>query len=199
MTIKRVAKSFTDLKTTLKLAVSSNKAPDIVEANQGRPIMGQLVKGGLLKPLDAYADAYGWKDRWAKTLLDLNRFCADGKTFGAGNLYGVSQQGEIVGVFYNKDKVDTVPSTFAEFEAMLAKAKKAGETPISFGNLDKSARHPRVPDRPEPVRDKERDARLRVRQGRRELRHVREQGSRDEAPGVGQEGLLHQGLQRHRL
>ena len=135
--IKRVAKSFTDLQTTLKLAVSSNKAPDIVEANQGRPIMGQLVKGGLLKPLDAYADAYGWKDRWSKTLLDLNRFSADGKTFGAGNLYGVSQQGEIVGVFYNKDKVDTVPRTFAEFEAMLAKAKKAGETPISFGNLDK--------------------------------------------------------------
>jgi raffinose/stachyose/melibiose transport system substrate-binding protein len=135
--LKRVAKSFTDLKTTLKLAVSGSKAPDVVEANQGRPDMGQMVKGGLLKPLDAYADAYGWKDRWSKTLLDLNRFSADGKTFGAGNLYGVSQQGEIVGVFYNKDKVESVPSTFAEFEAMLAKSKKAGEVPISFGNLDK--------------------------------------------------------------
>ena len=107
--IKRVAKSFTDLQTTLKLAVSGNKAPDIVEANQGRPIMGQLVKGGLLKPLDAYADAYGWNDRWSKTLLDLNRFSADGKQFGTGNLYGVSQKGEIVGVFYNKDKVSAPP------------------------------------------------------------------------------------------
>ena len=115
--IKRVAKSFTDLQTTLKLAVSSNKAPDIVEANQGRPIMGQLVKGGLLKPLDAYADAYGWNDRWSKTLLDLNRFSADGKQFGTGNLYGVSQQGEIVGVFYNKDKVDSCPRRSREFEA----------------------------------------------------------------------------------
>src|SRR3954451_10070566 len=135
--IKRVAKSFTDLKTTLKLAVSGPKAPDIVEANQGRPDMGQLVKGGLLKPLDAYADAYGWKDRWSKTLLDLNRFSADGKQFGAGNLYGVSQMGEIVGVFYNRDKVPTVPKTFDEFEQMLAKAKQQGEVPISFGNLDK--------------------------------------------------------------
>src|SRR5215212_6475856 len=126
VTIKRVAKSFTDLQTTLKLAVSGNKAPDVVEANQGRPIMGQLVKGGLLKPLDAYADAYGWGDRWSKTLLDLNRFSADGKTFGSGNLYGVSQQGEIVGVFYNRDKVSTVPKTFEEFEGMLAKSKKAG-------------------------------------------------------------------------
>src|SRR3954453_23784072 len=135
--INRVAKSFTNLKTTLKLAVSSNKAPDVVEANQGRPDMGQMVKGGLLKPLDAYADAYGWKDRWSKTLLDLNRFSADGKTFGAGNLYGVSQQGEIVGVFYTRDMVSSPPKTFGEFEPMLAKAKKKGEVPISFGTLDK--------------------------------------------------------------
>jgi raffinose/stachyose/melibiose transport system substrate-binding protein len=135
--INRVAKSFTDLQTTLKLAVSSNKAPDIVQANQGRPIMGQLVKGGLLKPLDTYADAYGWNDRWSETLLDLNRFSADGTQFGSGNLYGVSQVGEIVGVFYNRDKVKSVPKTFEEFEAMLAKAKRDGEVPISFGNLDK--------------------------------------------------------------
>jgi raffinose/stachyose/melibiose transport system substrate-binding protein len=135
--INRVAKSFTDLQTTLKLAVSSNKAPDIVEANQGRPIMGQLVKGGLLKPLDAYATAYGWNDRWAKTLLDLNRFSADGKTFGSGNLYGVSQMGEIVGVFYNRDMIQAPPHTFDEFEAMVAAAKAKGQTPIAFGNLDK--------------------------------------------------------------
>jgi raffinose/stachyose/melibiose transport system substrate-binding protein len=135
--LKRVAKSFTDLNTTLKLAVSGPKAPDIVEANQGRPVMGQLVKGGLLKPMDTYADAYGWKSRWSKTLLDLNRFSADGKQFGTGNLYGVSQMGEVVGVFYNKDKVSSVPKTFGEFEQMLAKAKKAGQVPISFGDLDK--------------------------------------------------------------
>ena len=99
--------------------------------------MGQLVKGGLLKPLDAYADAYGWNDRWSKTLLDLNRFSADGKQFGAGDLYGVSQQGEIVGVFYNRTRSSPCPKTFGEFEDMLAKAKKDGEVPISFGNLDK--------------------------------------------------------------
>ena len=45
--------------------------------------------------------------------------------------------GEIVGVFYNKDKVKTIPKTFGEFEQMLAKAKAQGEVPISFGNLDK--------------------------------------------------------------
>ena len=134
---KRTSRSFTDLKTTLKLALSGDTPPDVVEVNQGYPDMVSFVKAGFLQPLDAYADAYGWKDRWSKTLLDLNRFSADGNTFGSGNLYGVSQMGEIVGVFYNKDKVKTIPKTFGEFESMLAKAKQAGETPISFGNLDK--------------------------------------------------------------
>jgi raffinose/stachyose/melibiose transport system substrate-binding protein len=137
VTIKRVAKSFTDLNTTLKLAVSGPKAPDVVQANQGRPVMGQLVKGGLLRPMDSYAEAYGWADRWSKTLLDLNRFSPDGKEFGTGSLFGVSQMGEIVGVYYNKDKVASVPKTFAEFEQMLDQAKQDGEVPISFGNLDK--------------------------------------------------------------
>ena len=135
--IKRVAKSFEDLNTTLKLAVSGTKAPDVVEANQGRPVMGQLVKARLLRPLDQYAKQYGWEQRYAPVLLDLNRFGPGAKAFGSGNLYGLSQMGEIVGVFYNKAKVTTPPKTFDEFQAQLAQAKKAGDVPIQFGNLDK--------------------------------------------------------------
>jgi raffinose/stachyose/melibiose transport system substrate-binding protein len=137
VTIKRVAKSTTDLNTTLKLAVSSDEAPDVVQANQGRSVMGTLVKGGLLIPLDDYAEAYGWADRYAPVLLDLNRFSSDGSTFGDGDLYGLSQMGEIVGVFYNRDKVPDPPGTFAELESQLAEAKSAGDVAISFGNLDK--------------------------------------------------------------
>jgi raffinose/stachyose/melibiose transport system substrate-binding protein len=137
ITIKRVAKSFDDLNKTLKLAVSGNDAPDVVEANQGRPIMGTLVKAGLLKPLDPYVKSFGWEQRFSPLLLDLNRFSPDGKTFGEGNVYGVSQMGEIVGVFYNKDKVATPPATLDEFEKSLADAKGKGDIPIQFGNLDK--------------------------------------------------------------
>ncbi len=135
--IKRVAKSFDDLNKTLKLAVSGNKAPDVVEANQGRPIMGTLVKAGLLRPLDPYMKAYGWDKRYSSLLLDLNKFSPDGQTFGDGNLYGLSQMGEIVGVFYNKDKVPSPPKTFGDFEASLKDAKAGGDIPIQFGNLDK--------------------------------------------------------------
>jgi raffinose/stachyose/melibiose transport system substrate-binding protein len=137
VTIKRVAKSFTDLNTTLKLAVSGDRAPDVVQANQGRPVMGQLVKGRLLRPLDSFARAYRWGERYSDVLLDLNRFSADGDAFGSGNLYGLSQMGEIVGVFYNREAVRTLPRTFADFERMLARAKQRGDVPIAFGNLDK--------------------------------------------------------------
>src|SRR5215207_9106991 len=137
VTIKRVAKSFEDLNKTLKLAVSGTKAPDVVQANQGRPVMGTLVKGGLLKPLDPYADVFAWSDRYAPLLLDLNSFSSDGAEFGDENLYGLSQMGEIVGVFYNKTKVSEPPATLEEFEQSLAEAEQEGDIPIQFGNLDK--------------------------------------------------------------
>lgn len=137
VTIKRTVKSFEDLNTTLKLAVSGNKAPDVVQANQGRPVMGQLVKGRLLRPLDSYAKAYGWEGRYSKLLLDLNRFSPDGRQFGEGNLYGLSQAGEIVGVFYNKEKIGKVPDKLEDFEEALADAKADRDIPIQFGNLDK--------------------------------------------------------------
>ena len=139
--IKRVSRSFNDLQATLKLALSGDKPPDVVEANQGYGQMGEFVKAGMLTPLDAYAKAYGWAERYPKSLLDLNRFTPDGKTFGSGKLYGASMDGEIVGVFYNKPKLAKLgiqpPKTWADFQKSLATAKSKGELPIALGNLDK--------------------------------------------------------------
>ena len=56
---------------TLKLAVSGPRAPDVVQANQGRPVMGQLVRAKLLRPLTDYEGVYGWDDRYSKLLRDL--------------------------------------------------------------------------------------------------------------------------------
>lgn len=141
ITIKRVSRSFDDLKTTLRLALSGNNPPDVVQANNGRSDMGEFVKAGELRPLDAYADAYKWGERFPQSVLQYSQYSADGKTFGKGNLYGVPQVGEVVGVFYNKAKLSQLglqqPQTWADFEAALAKAKAAGEVPLMLGNLDK--------------------------------------------------------------
>ncbi|MES4904057.1 MULTISPECIES: extracellular solute-binding protein [unclassified Streptomyces] len=139
--IKRVARSFNDLKTTLKLALSGNNPPDVVQANQGYPDMVSFVRAGLLAPLDNYAGIYAWNTRYPNTLLNLNRVSADGTDFGTGRLYGISQTGEFVGLYYNKDVLAKAgvepPKTWGEFTASLARLKDRGELPIQFGNLDK--------------------------------------------------------------
>ncbi|MDA0183466.1 extracellular solute-binding protein [Solirubrobacter phytolaccae] len=135
--IDRTKKSFEDLLKTVKLAASGADAPDVVQANQGRGVMGEMVKAQLLRPVTDYAKVYDWESRYSSTLLDLNKFSADGAEFGSGDLYGLSQMGEIVGVFYNKEKVATPPTTLTEFEASLQQVKDGGDTPIMFGNLEK--------------------------------------------------------------
>ena len=139
--INRVAKSFTDLQATLKLAASGPNPPDVVEANNGYSAMGPLVKAGLLLNLNKYADKYKWNQRYSSGILKMNKFTSDGSSFGIGNLYGLPMTGEVVGVYYNKATLKKlglkVPTTFQAFEQAVAKAQSSGQTPIQFGNLDK--------------------------------------------------------------
>ncbi|HEX7084597.1 MAG TPA: extracellular solute-binding protein [Gaiellaceae bacterium] len=140
--IKHVSKTFDQLTTTLNLQLSGSSVPDVTQVNQGYGSMGLLVKAKLLRPLDGYARTDGWLKRQPASLLAMGRFTPDGKSFGRGNLYGVSATGDIVGIFYNKAKLKSlghgVPKTFGQLQADLAAAKKAGIVPIAFGDLDKS-------------------------------------------------------------
>lgn len=139
--IKRVSRSFDDLTKTLRLALSGNDAPDVVQANNTRSQMGQFVKAGQLVPLDPWAKAYGWDSRYSASLRATASYSKDAKTFGSGSLYGLPQMGEVVGIYVNKDKLAKLgiaqPTDWKSFEDSLATAKAKGETPITFGNLDK--------------------------------------------------------------
>jgi raffinose/stachyose/melibiose transport system substrate-binding protein len=70
----------------------------------------------------------------------LASYSGDGAVFGEGNLYGLPQVGEVVGLWYNKAKLKElkleVPTTTADFEAAAKAAAAADELPIQFGNLD---------------------------------------------------------------
>ncbi len=138
--IQREVKVLDDLKMTLKLALAEADGPDIAQVNQGRSDMGAMVEADLLLPLNDYLAKYGWGNVFSTSVASRNSFTADGKSFGQGNLYGVSPTAEVVGVYYNKDLFKknrwSVPTTFEEFQELLAKIKKAGITPISFGSLD---------------------------------------------------------------
>ncbi len=138
--IERVVKTLDDLKVTLKLALSESNGPDVAQVNQGRSDMGAMVQADLLLPLNDYAAKYKWGERFSSSVASRNSFTPDGRTFGEGNLYGVSPTAEVVGVYYNKGIFEangwTVPTTFDEFEKLLADIKAKGITPISFGSLD---------------------------------------------------------------
>ncbi len=140
VTIDRTKRSFNDLQRTLRNAITSDEAPDVVQANNGRSDMGAFVENGLLQSLDGYADAYGWTDRFPESVRSLASYSEDGAVFGEGNLYGLPQVGELVGVWYNKAKLADlgleVPQTTEEFQTALQAAKDAGELPVQFGNLD---------------------------------------------------------------
>ncbi|MCV2394950.1 extracellular solute-binding protein [Actinotalea sp. M2MS4P-6] len=140
VTIDRNSQSFDDLATTLRLALTDDEAPDVVQANNGRNTMGQFVAAGQLVPLDPWAEAYGWFDRYSPNVLQYSSYSEDGTVFGDGNLYGLPQVGEVVGIFYSKSKLADlgldVPATWADFEDALAAAKAAGETPMQLGNIE---------------------------------------------------------------
>lgn len=140
VTVNLVApKGFSDYYATLKLDLSRPDPPDVALGGQGWTGDGQLIEAGLIEPLDAYADAYGWADEFG----DLSElyFTDDGKTWGKGSLYGLSHWAASVGYFYNRAKLKKlgldVPTSFEEFEAALENAKQSGEAPIQFGNIDK--------------------------------------------------------------
>ncbi|MDZ7801393.1 MAG: extracellular solute-binding protein [Trueperaceae bacterium] len=139
VTIERTSRPLDDLKVTVKLALGSGEGPDVPMVNQGAPDMGEMVQGGLIRPLDAYAEQYGWLDLHSERLFERKRWTEDGD-FGRGDLYGVSPEIFVVGVYYNRAHFEEagidVPETFEEFQANLEALDEAGITPITFGNSD---------------------------------------------------------------
>ena len=117
---------FTNLMTATPRLLSGDNPPDLIRL----PSMVTLVKDGLLKNLDSYVTAFGW-DKFPAAQLAQNRVAADG-TRGSGSLYAAGLNYSMTGVFYNKKLAQQIgmtaaPTTVAEFEDLLAKAKAAGQ------------------------------------------------------------------------
>lgn len=140
VTVERQYTTFGDYVKNIKLTLSSDSPPDVVEVGQGHTMQAPLVEAGLLLPLDDYASYFGWNDLYPGVLIDQNRVADGGKTFGTGKQYALPLGGNIIGVFYNAQLLDEVggsvpPATLDDFEALLAQAKSAGVQPIVLGDL----------------------------------------------------------------
>jgi raffinose/stachyose/melibiose transport system substrate-binding protein len=140
ITIQREAYLTEDLTAVLPTALTESTGPDVAMINQGFANMGALAAAGLLLPLNDYADQYDWWSRYAAGLHARNSFSEDGTEFGVGNLYGVSNTAEVVGVYYWREDFEElgleVPQTLDELENVMAALQEAGKTPMMFGSLD---------------------------------------------------------------
>ena len=124
--------------------MSSDSAPDITQYVDSA--IQTLAPAGHVLDLGAYVEAYGWADKFPADQLAMLQLSADGKVHGEGAQYGIPGGAAFTGVFFNKDLLDQLgvggpPSTFAEFEEMLAAAKERGMTPLALGSLDDGGIH----------------------------------------------------------
>ena len=158
ITIKRVSRSFDDLKTTLRLALSGNEPPDVVQANNGRSDMGAFVKAGQLVPAGRVCRGVrAGAERYPESVRSTRRYSTDGKTFGEGNLYGLPQVGEVVGIFVQRGQARRSSASSRRrrgpsSRTRLATAKAKGEVPMRARQPRQVAGHPRVRHRAGPER-----------------------------------------------
>ncbi|HEX6471224.1 MAG TPA: extracellular solute-binding protein [Streptosporangiaceae bacterium] len=114
--------------------VLADDPPDLMRL----PQVSELVKDNLLKNLDGYAKVFGW-DKWPASQLDQLRLGPGGRPRGEGSLYAMGLNFSMTGIFYNKKLAARIgmsspPTTLAELDGALAKAKNAGITPIAAWN-----------------------------------------------------------------
>jgi raffinose/stachyose/melibiose transport system substrate-binding protein len=131
-------KTWAQLQNAGNALLSSNSAPDLSEWNKGNATAGSASQANLLTDLSPWATKYKW-DKVLVPSVKLYGQYTNG-IMGSGKLYGVPSYGEYVSWFYNKDMFAkygvTVPKTFADLEAALAKFKAAGVAPISMAGKD---------------------------------------------------------------
>lgn len=119
-----------NIRTLLQTRLRSGNGPDLFTYGPGPGMAGALAKAGLLYDLtSAYA-----KRNW--TIYDWAR---PGVTY-QGKLYGLPDQIEQVGLFYNKDIFSKLgiptPVTIDDLAAACAKIKAAGIIPLATGNKE---------------------------------------------------------------
>jgi raffinose/stachyose/melibiose transport system substrate-binding protein len=112
------------------LTLSGPNPPDLMRL----PQVSGLVHDHLLKNLDGYFKQYHW-DQFPSSQLASLRAGTSGSPRGAGSLWAMGVNFSLTGVFYNKTLAAKIgmtaaPTTLAQLDALLAKAKAAGITPI---------------------------------------------------------------------
>lgn len=131
ITIKLEQRSTDEHKAALRVAGSSDQAPDIFFMWGGLGLGGEFVKSGLAADLTKYYEQYGWNDRFIPPVLAL------GAQY-PGGVYGVPYTFRGETLYYNKalfEKagITSEPTTWDELTEAADKLVASGVAPIAFG------------------------------------------------------------------
>lgn len=125
ITIEREVFLADEIEATARTALASGTGPDLVymDVSPAR----ELIAAGLMQPLDAYAEEYGWRDRFYPSGLSWTTI--------DDQLWGLGAESEFVGIFYNQTLIDqeglTVPQTLDEALEFCRAASELGYVPIA--------------------------------------------------------------------
>ncbi|WP_119070246.1 ABC transporter substrate-binding protein [Aggregatilinea lenta] len=135
VTVEFESRGFEEIRQTAPMILNSDEAPDIMEYNKGNATAGFLSQQGLLTDLTDVAIERGWDQILSPSLQTTSRY--ENGIMGSGAWYGVTNYGEYVMVYYNKDMFEAngveVPTTLDEFEAVMQTFVDAGITPLAVG------------------------------------------------------------------
>jgi len=136
VTVQFEQKAFEQIRQTANMILNSDQAPDVMESNKGNASAGLFAKEGLITDLTDVATQKGWDKILPPSVLTTSRYSPDG-IMGTGKLYGITDYGEYVMVYYNKDMFKkynvAIPTTFDQLTAAMDTFVKAGITPLGLG------------------------------------------------------------------
>ena len=131
VTVKIEQRSTDEHKAALRVAGSSDQAPDIYFMWAGLGLGGEFVKSGLAADMTKYYDQYKWNDRFIPPVLTFSKQYP-------GGTYGVPLNFHGETLYYNKALfakagITAPPTTWAELDADADKLVASGVAAISFG------------------------------------------------------------------
>jgi raffinose/stachyose/melibiose transport system substrate-binding protein len=131
--VKRTLVPQSNIRDQLRIAVAGGTQPNLVYTWPAAAVLASYAKDAHLLVLDQAAEKFGWLQNLPDLETKRNSY--------KGHLYAYPFEQDYMLVYYNKDLFAklgiSVPQTYEEFLSNNEVIKKAGFTPIAFGNRGK--------------------------------------------------------------
>ena len=132
--------TFEQMQATAQMFLNSNSAPDLIEINKGAANAGTFATESLITDMTAEATKRGWDKILSPSIQTTCLYDPKTGIMGSGNLYGVTDYGEFVMLYYNQDMFDKagikVPTTADELYAAADAFVAKGITPFATAGAE---------------------------------------------------------------